>query len=234
MGNNTKEINNQIKILKEFYDDIEFVDESKGIFLVRFGVDLYIQINIEKYPKKPIINISPKLMKVSGKPNKFLNTFASWKKNKPPNIIDIIHEFQNFLAFFGLGTAKLIISEEFIAGILKISEDLYPQAFVGLLRQNHGIINEYVLPSMGMQINMVKAEEAQFVSPLEGFDISIWSDTSIIGWVRSYSQSLTNLTETEKMINSKFIVNMSVFPPFNVNCIDCFDRKHNRIPFKLI
>ncbi|MHA1819832.1 MAG: Mov34/MPN/PAD-1 family protein [Promethearchaeota archaeon] len=225
-NNNSSSINKDISVLIGIFgkDNVEIIQQQSKILKLKIKIHqkVTIEFDLRKYPKKVKVQIPSELAKIIGKPEKFLDTLIKWDPKKDASIIPIVVEFNNFIAMHGSG--RVLISKDLMKGILKWANDYYPEEVLGLLRKRNGVVAEFILPP-GFDSSPTMAIFSPNMLPI---------DTSIVGSVHSHPSGNITPSGADKAMFSRYPLNIIVGPPFNFNCIGCYDREGKPIEFMLV
>ena len=218
-------INEQYQEIISKYPGTFLMDKAISHLIIPLGEEIYLELNFRKYPKRPkskLINKDGKIFKL----NQIVTSLREWNESQSPKIIEVIDEV--ILLVKNMKSNEVLISKDFINGMVRLCREQHPQKMVGLLSVKKGIVKEFILPSRAC------------TDPLKDFEIfrtscSIPFDISYEGTFLSRpSGDLKSNEKLNKIFKRRWLTILLAYPYELPDCLKCFNSSGHQMKYIIV
>lgn len=114
-----------------------------GVYEINLFPKLAIELDLSKYPKKPIIKVPKAIATIAGDLEAFHPLHKNWNKENPPLIAEIVKAYRR--TFEMLSGVKAYIKKQIVADLIAFGQQQYPNEGICVLKSQDGALSELVL-----------------------------------------------------------------------------------------
>jgi proteasome lid subunit RPN8/RPN11 len=216
-------IEEQYQDIINHFPDAELIDNSITHVRIQLPNDIFLEINFSSYPKKPkctLINPYGKKLKHA---DKMLGLLKDWNNGDPEPVIKIIDEFKSTIVTLATNTVQ--IKSQLIDGILKYCRQHHPREILALLKMEHEVLTEFILPPGALTSRSSGLFVPSRLPITRDYQATVHSHPSGI-----VQPSLQDLNGIFKGYRYNFLVGY----PYRVENIKCFDKSGKELKFVIV
>jgi proteasome lid subunit RPN8/RPN11 len=209
----------QLDIIIEEYPETKF--SKKSIAQIPLFPELMLEINMSKYPKKPVFKLPKKFNRMIKDVEIFLPMLRDWDKKNPMKIVSLIQQVKNTIE--SMAGVKVHLSEKIIKDLYYMAKSSIPNEMFCMLSIANGVLWDYVI-APGSQSS---EKSVFFISTRLG------RDDSLIATCHSHPNGSSRPSAQDLVVFRKKPINIIISTPFAMGSFACYNQLGEPIPYEM-